>query len=307
MKRIFNTVATLWRGGRTNFPKKDAHSTYRRLHFYTVSCMHLACLHRWLHCEVPPALQTELQRSSLLLKVLTKPYINRRWGFQKRAHMIATHYRLVGVLDLPFFNFPDDQYWNCTQFELDQRPFRIVIDRPSWMRSEGEVCVSLFAGVDRLYSLAFSIGGTADSPRLLVGAIQGAADVVDGSLYSNITKLFHGIRPRDMMVHIVKIMAQHVGCTELWAVSDACHQSVGRGNQFARASKYDGIWLENGGTPNDAGFFVMCTTLHRRADEDIPARKRALYRRRYALLGTLAENIKLAFASEHKDSRLHGL
>ena len=80
--------------------------------------------------------------------------------------------------------------------------------------------VSLFMGVDRLYSIAFLIGGARSAPQVLVGAIQGMPGTMDESVYADLTKLFHGVRPRDLMVHVVKMVAQNIGCAEVLAISD---------------------------------------------------------------------------------------
>ncbi len=288
-----------------HYPVTGIRSLLRRMRFLKTMVVHVKCLRHWMNTDVPAPLQAELQRSGLLLKTISNPYIHRLWDFQERTETINEHYRLLGQPGLAFFDFDDGQYWNCASFEMDDKLFRIVVDRADWMRAEGEMCLSLFMGVDRLYSIAFSVGTSGGSRRLLVGAIQGASQYAGGTLYSDLTKLFHGARPRDLMVQVLKMVAHNVGCDAVWAVADDFHQSVGRGNEFVRAAKYDDIWLENGGVKNDAGFFVMGTALQKRADADIPARKRALYRRRYELLDNLQEKVRLAFAADTRETRPH--
>jgi uncharacterized protein VirK/YbjX len=268
--------------------------------------VHVRAVDRWIHIDTPSALRIELQRSTTVFKSISNPYIHSNWTMQQRMCAISTHYRLLSSLQLEFLNFSVDHYWNCVNFELGEQKFRIVVDRQPWMGDEGAMVASLFLGIDRIYAMAFSMGGEPEAPYLIVGAIQGTNNAADGTLYADLTKLFHGMRPRDLMVNITKMVAQSMGCTQLHCIADDCHQSLGRGNQFARTVKYDDIWSENHGTRNDAGFFVMDTKLHKRADEDIPARKRALYRRRYALLDDLEQRVAAAFAAEHKEIRLHG-
>lgn len=68
-------------------------------------------------------------------------------------------------------------------------------------------------------------------------------------------------------------------------------------------ASYDTVWLENGGTPPadgaagrhpEAGFFELSVVPVRRADAEIPSRKRAQYRRRYVMLDGLATQIDAA-------------
>lgn len=306
MKQYIDTVVLIWQAGFANYPATNSKSLSRRLRFYMAAFGHLRAIDRWIHTDTPCALQIELRRSRSLFKSITNPYIHSNWTMPQRMCAIATHYRLLTDLHLQFLNFSVDHYWNCVDFKLGEQNFRIVMDRQPWMGAEGELVASLFLGIDRIYAMAFSIGGEPDAPYLIVGAIQGTNNAANTTLYADLTKLFDGMRPRDLMVNITKMIAQNMGCAQLHCIADDCHQSLGRGNQFARTAKYDDIWTENHGARNDAGFFVMDTKLHKRADEDIPARKRALYRRRYALLDDLEQRVGAAFAAEHKEIRLHG-
>lgn len=307
MKQYIDTVVLIWRAGFANYPVTNSKSLFRRFRFYWHAFGCVASIDRWMHTDAPCALQVELHRSAALLKSISNPYIHTLWPIQKRMFAISQHYRMLSDLNLRFLHFADDRYWDCVKFKMGEHNFRIVIDRPIWMRAEGEMNVSLFMGVDRLYSIAFSIGGTVESPRLLVGAIQGAPASVNGTVYSDLTKIFHGVRPRDLIVQILKMFAQNLGCNEVWGISDECHQSVGRGNESNKASKYNEIWMENGGIQNAEGFFAMSSAVHKRAEEDIPARKRALYRRRYEFMDALQASVDQSFIDGNIDTRPHGI
>lgn len=305
MSSIFNTVAVIWRAGAGNVPVAGPKSLFKRVQFLCEAYVDLLPIHQWINTDISDAVRTELRCSPVLVKALTHPYVHRLWDFNERSCKITSHYRLLTELNLPFLNFSENYYWTCAEFDMGERNFRIVIDRPRWMRSEGEMTISLFMGVDRLYSIAFLIGGARNAPLLLVGAIQGMPKSTSETLYSELTKIFHGARPRDLMVQVLKMVAKNIGCNEVLAISDDFHQSVGRGNETVKASKYDTIWLEHGGVKGDSGFFVLPSTSSRRADEDIPARKRALYRRRYAFLDMLQAHIQYEFSREDRSIQRH--
>lgn len=281
-------------------PIAGPRTAFKRLQFLCEAYLHLLPLHSWLNTGIPDILRTELRSSPVLLKALIYPYVHRLWTFEDRAQRVTTHYRLLTDLKVPFLNFSENCYWTCAEFVIGDRNFRIVIDRPRWMRSEGEMTVSLFMGVDRVYSIAFLVGGERDAPCLLVGAIQGMPKTMDESVYADLTKVFHGARPRDLLINVLKMVAKNIGCSEILAISDECHQSVGRGNAMVKVSKYDTIWLEHGGSRQDSGFFAVSSVVHKRPDVEIPSRKRAQYRRRYELLDMLEKNIEREFANENR-------
>jgi uncharacterized protein VirK/YbjX len=307
MNNYFQTVRLLLRAGVANFPVTQLKNLPKRLLFYGHAFTNFSAIHQWVHNNPPRGMQLELQRSSALLKAVSNPYVHTLWPMPERMRAISAHYRLLEELKLEFLNFSADYYWVCTTFELGDKSFRIMLDRPPWMAAEGQMVVSLFMGVHRVYAIAFSLAGEAAAPQMLIGAIQGMHSTPDSTtLYADLTKLFQGARPRDLMLNIAKMVAHSMGCTAVLAIADDCHQSLGRGNEFARAAKYDEVWTENGGTRTEAGFFAMTTQVPRRADADIPARKRAVYRRRYELLDSLEQSIGAAFAADHKEIKLHG-
>jgi uncharacterized protein VirK/YbjX len=60
----------------------------------------------------------------------------------------------------------------------------------------------------------------------------------------------------------------------------------------AVVADYDAIWEERGAQRIDDATFELPMYAVRRATEDVPARKRSLYRQRYALLDTLAARME---------------
>jgi uncharacterized protein VirK/YbjX len=80
------------------------------------------------------------------------------------------------------------------------------------------------------------------------------------------------------------------------AISDAARVST---SPYFESSvrvhvSYDEIWLENGAERVEEGFFALAPGFTPRTADDIPARKRALYRRRYALIEALGEQLQSA-------------
>jgi uncharacterized protein VirK/YbjX len=61
---------------------------------------------------------------------------------------------------------------------------------------------------------------------------------------------------------------------------------------------YDEIWEDRGGVPGDDGFFVLPTAFSQRDISDVPAKKRSMYRRRYAMLDQLSTGIGIALKSD---------
>ena len=57
---------------------------------------------------------------------------------------------------------------------------------------------------------------------------------------------------------------------------------------------YDSFWLSLGGQKQDNGHFMLPLAMPRKPMEEIASKKRAEYRRRYALLDSLTQHVTQA-------------
>lgn len=255
---------------------------------------------QWLHRNRNnPILLDELHNSSRVFGAMLRPYVNKNWAVAKRLDALEQHYLALedkGRL----FAFNEKQYLDLVQLGPKYLDLRIVIDKPSWMRSEGEIAVSLFFQTHRIYSVMFLVTGNSGCRRLVVGAIQGCGRPQAKSMYVALTRALHGCRPRDFLINVLKMIATNLGCSEIYGVSDACHRSGHLLSRAAKATVYDDIWQESGGQQNSEGFFVISTELRKREPDEIPARKRAQYRRRYELIHNIQQQINHSFATNER-------
>lgn len=260
-------------------------------------CLHgLACymfhvvvrLKEFLSPGVYPYIKDELP---LVKRFVLSPYVSSKWGFGDRMMAMANHYRLIGAAP-PFWRIPQDDCKDVLSIECEGGTLRVVVDRPGWMRGEGEIAISLFWNVDRIYTAMVMLGEADDGQYMLIGALQG-----DGrerkDLYKQLTKTLHGLRPRDFLLDITKMMAACTGCTYLMAVSDATHRSNHPLTRAKKGTGYNQVWVENGGVlDRKTGLFVMPVHTEQRTMEDIPSHKRAMYRRRYEMLSDLRMRVE---------------
>lgn len=241
---------------------------------------------RYLRPIDNPLLQREQREFPAVREFILRPYVNRHWGLRRRLHEIANHYILVQSC-VPFFDIHNGEWRDLTEYEIAGKPLRIVMDRPDWMRGEGQLGISLFYGRDRIYTAMLHLSGAPGDLQLIIGNLQG-----DGrdrlALYKTLTKALHGMRPRDFLIHIVRILAGELQCRELLGIQDTAHRSAHVLSRAAKQATYDEIWLEQGGVRQPhSGFFSMAPGLRKRCNQEIPANKRAVYRRRYELLEQL--------------------
>jgi uncharacterized protein len=138
----------------------------------------------------------------------------------------------------------------------------------------------------RAFSLCFSV---LPGPRVFIGNVQGgrpAATAEGPCLIRAGTKAFEGVRPPHILLHVLRSLARAWGIGEIIGVALDNHlkgHAASRTAAFVRFD-YDQFWREAGGAPLAEGNWTIPTADTPRLAEDIPSRKRAMYRRRATLL-----------------------
>jgi uncharacterized protein VirK/YbjX len=103
----------------------------------------------------------------------------------------------------------------------------------------------------------------------------------------------HGLRPRDLLVTAFRLLCGSVGVARILAISDSkriCSNSYHSPGEEVFSS-FDRAWIECGGVRMDDAFFELSPRFVPRSAKDIPSRKRAQYRRRYAMVDAIARQI----------------
>ena len=240
------------------------------------------------------AIGRAMQDRPRLLDPIARPYQSSAWDTPTRLSKIASHYETVEQLGHPVHIGPDEMIEILTMIDV-RDGLRIVLDEARWFQREGPLVFNLFIGTTRLFSIAFALRREHGVLTAHVGAIQGRdfAGVLD--VYRDLTHCAHGMRPRDMTIELFRSLCQHLGVDRILLVSDShrLHRAPYFGNKAGKVvSDYDMIWTDRGGTRIDASTFEMPVAPSRRNLEQIPARKRGQYRKRYAMLDVLEARLR---------------
>jgi len=166
---------------------------------------------------------------------------------------------------------------------------RVIMDRPAWLAREGLLTLSLFKDDFRAFTVSFSILDGTDR-SLFIGGIQGRNDDDILSLYRDLTKDFHGLRPRDLLLEALRLFAVRLGAKHIFAVADdhktSRHSYFGTGS--APGLFYDEIWLDRGATRVAKTHFELPMEGSRRDLQEVSSKKRSMYRKRYDMLDQIA-------------------
>jgi len=235
------------------------------------------------------ALQETLALRPSLMACVIHPYLNVDWGFDQKLDAISGHYKLLngrgGILRFPplasvtLANLGDATEIRLHNFLLFEH--------------EGELTVSLFKSDQRLYSLTFTLGQIGADLTAYAGGLQGLRSAEAVNIYRSLTHYMHGLRPRDLLVTAFRLLCGSAGIARILAISDSkriCSNSYHSPAEQVFSS-FDRAWIECGGVRMDDAFFALTPCLTQRSAQDIPSRKRAQYRRRYAMVDAVAQQI----------------
>ena len=168
----------------------------------------------------------------------------------------------------------------------------------SGQRKEGLLSVMLRLGESALYQIIFWLNKAPDGEMAMwIGAMQGpnmenAKDVV-----KQVTKACHAYRTKNLILYMAQAVARALGLKHIYAVSNEGYYA---NNHIRRDRKlktdFGAFWEEAGGhVLADARFYELPLVEPRKTMEEVPTRKRAVYRRRFAFLddvdAQIAENM----------------
>ena len=215
-------------------------------------------------------------------------YLAANWNIPTRVARIVDHCRtvesLAGIID-----FQSDAVVDLIKLKMVDPRYRVTLDQARWFLPEGQLVISLWDGVDRIFSLAFCLSSAGNRRVAYVGAIQGRRDPDALELYRVFAKAMAGMRARDFMVEVFKSFCRALQIDEIRAVSDSNHSSRLLADDDGHNAHilYDEVWRERGGEYDGNGFFLLPMAAGRR----MPSKKRAYYRKRFLILDQIDAEI----------------
>lgn len=172
--------------------------------------------------------------------------------------------------------------WRAAADDLD---WYAALHMEPGQRKEGLLALDMYLGRDTLYQIMFWLGKNAAGERTLtIGAMQGPNMANARDVIKETTKRAHRYRTKNLILYLLQAVARGFGVERIYAVSNDGYYAM---NHLRRDRKlktdFGAFWEEAGGAvTEDARFYELPLTEHRKTMEEVPTRKRATYRKRYA-------------------------
>lgn len=245
-------------------------------------------------CELEN-LEQLLEVNPVLPAKLHRPYLCRGNTVRQRAQAVLEHYHFVQTqpeVVRRYLQIYQETILVSTEGRGGEQIS--VTCTPCGFDREGELMLVLYCDGTPVIRISFSFIRWRGKFVLFIGGLQGPQE--DGmNIIRHTTRVCHGLFPRRVLCEAVTALAEVCRLDTVMAVSEEQHV-LRHGRYAARkqgrfVAHYGECWISVGGKHDGNGFYQLPVPLLRKDTEDIPARKRAEYRRRYMLLDCIRASI----------------
>jgi len=237
-------------------------------------------------------------------------FMSTKWDMAHRKKVIEDTYSFIrtfrGPLQEAILNAEGS---TLASFHLNgYGDTKIVLCYDNSLRKEGVLMVSLkCASVSApVIQIAFSLEQKSTTSRACyIGCIQGRSNKDE---IKAMTKVMHGLRPHSVMLFIVQEIISVLNMTHLFGVGNTIHPHhhkylIRLPFIHNTTFDYDSLWKELDGISEPDGWFKLPLTTERRKDNEMKSNKRAMYRRRYAMMDNLSMQIRTSIAIKNSNVR----
>lgn len=246
---------------------------------------------RWLQLlNSHPAFSEYVRNCPRFLYKIYRPYLTNTLPMPARLAVLASHYHFIFERGLaPIVAQASHARVPLAAFEgKNGTRFGLNLCAVGTLEREGELVLQLTREDTLLYSVAFTFAWRGESHAVTVGCIQGAKTPGTLEAIRLATRELHGVRPKHLLVTLVRQLGHALGCSHMLLVSNANRVVRGAMRQGRVLSDYDQLWCEMGAQVQPDGDYRLCCQGLEAPDMDsIPSKKRAEARRRHELVAQL--------------------
>jgi hypothetical protein len=249
----------------------------------------------WLHLlNSHPAFSEYVRNCPRFLYKVYRPYISKALDPDQRLAAIQAHYHFMfrRGLGQTVARASLGPVMLAAAEGKSGLPYEIQLRTVNMFDREGELVLQLAQGDKIIYTVAFTVAPRAGRASLSIGCVQGGKTADAREAIRLATRDLHGIRPKQLMVSLVRQLGFEYGCERLHLVSNrnrVIYKAIRHGRVLA---DYDLLWEELGALKNASGDYELdCAPIAAPDLDNIPSKKRSEARKRYELLCRLADGV----------------
>ncbi|BAL84353.1 hypothetical protein SELR_26450 [Selenomonas ruminantium subsp. lactilytica TAM6421] len=228
----------------------------------------------------------------------TRAFFYNKSTFEERADLVEKHMMFLidnlkenEIIDL--YSKKEKILWESSD---DGETLHLELMYHPGQRKEGLLSIRLVAADSGiLYQIMFWIAPDKSGEwSLWIGAMQGPNMENAREVIKQLTKRCHAYRTKNLILHATQEVAKALGLKHIYAVTNYGYYAMNHIRTDRKLkNSFSDFWAESGGIPcKDKRFYELPLTEYRKTMEEVPTRKRANYRKRYALLDEIDNAIR---------------
>ncbi|MBR1697733.1 MAG: DUF535 domain-containing protein [Anaerovibrio sp.] len=284
--------------GKQIYNTSNAREAHRYYVFLLRSLKYRRKLNDFQRHFISTPLLTEIQKLyPFVYEQPTRAFFYNNSTFDERLAIVKNHVdflvdTLKPELIKDIFNKKNLTIWDGE--EIDGQQIQAVLYYESGQRKEGMMSVVLRLDNKTLYQIIFWIAPDKNENwAMWIGAMQGPNMDDAKEVVKKITNKCHRYRTKNLILYIAQAVARNLGLEKIYAVTNYGYYA----NNHVRADRklktsFSDFWAEVGGhSTDDKRFDELPLVEIRKTVEEMPTRKRAVYRRRFELLDSIDEAV----------------
>ena len=236
-----------------------------------------------------PLLQDIAATDAYVYEQATRQFFYKDSTLDERIRLIEEHMdfftdKLQAAVVRQLYAFQEIDLWQ-TDLDATQK-LRLLLKFAPGQQKEGLLSVILDLDDINFYQILFWVTREKGVPTLWIGAMQGPNLEHARELVKCITKRCFGYRTKNLILYATRLVAKSLGIEKIYAVTNHGYYA----NNHVRVDRklktsFSDFWQEAGGhSTADARFDELPLVEPRKTMEEVPTRKRAVYRKRFAML-----------------------
>lgn len=247
----------------------------------------------WDYFHSTPLLAKIADQYPFVYEQPQRAFFYHRSTFEERAKLVENHFAFLAERfqeDVLLSLYREETFPLWDGPELDRKPLALSLFYEPGQRKEGILSVMLRLAEQPLYQMIFWLSpDKSGEAALWIGAMQGPNMDDAREIVKKATKLCHAYRTKNLILYATQAVARALGVAHIYAVTNEGYYT----NNHLRMDKklktdFSEFWRETGGhETDDSRFDELPLVEPRKTMGEVPTRKRAVYRRRFAMLDEL--------------------
>lgn len=233
--------------------------------------------------------QRILEKNPFPMEQATRAFFYNRSTFEERRRLIQSHFELMqkNFQAETIYKLNSGGEFNIWRSADDDIEWQTLLCYAPGQRKEGLMALAMVLNQQIIYQIMFWLARDKNGEEALwIGAMQGPNMKNAKDIIKDVTKRSFRYRTKNLILYITMAVARSLMVKHIYAVSNEGYYA---NNHVRRDRKlktdFGGFWEEAGGhVTDDPRFYEIPLVEPRKTMEEVPTRKRAVYRKRFAFL-----------------------